>query len=213
MKILGGGPCVTAEELQSILISKPDTQERIVKVELNYYRTTQKTDMISRPDLYRLNKISHEERLENLLILLSDDDLATGSIADLPTNDDALAIVQGTIIPTVVNAQVNTEFETNDNCVVLWYINGRWDWFIGYVKERLNDDQYMVDHLERVRSGNNSGWRYPSADDTNTVDHDQIIPIKIIGDWNITQNTRQMVFSIKNYAEIQRKFDDIVKKL
>ena len=80
-----GGPCTTAEELQSILIAKPDIQERIVKVELTYYRTTHKTDMLSRPDLFRLNKITHEERLENLLILLSDDDMATGSLADLPT--------------------------------------------------------------------------------------------------------------------------------
>ena len=73
-----GGPCSTAEELQSILINKPDIQERIVKVELNYYRSTHKSDIIARPDLFRVNKIGHEEKLENLLILLTDDDISSG---------------------------------------------------------------------------------------------------------------------------------------
>ena len=46
--------------------------------------------MLTRPDLFKLNKVTHEERLGNLMILLSDDDNATGSIADLPSNEDAL---------------------------------------------------------------------------------------------------------------------------
>ena len=46
--------------------------------------------MLTRPDLFKLNKVTHEERLGNLMILLSDDDNATGSIADLPSHEDAL---------------------------------------------------------------------------------------------------------------------------
>ena len=100
-----GGPFTTAEELQSSLIAKPDIRERIVKVELTYYRTTHETDMLSHPDLFRLNKITHEERLENLLILLSDDDMATGSLTYLPIDADTFAIVQGN---SVAEAPVNS---------------------------------------------------------------------------------------------------------
>ena len=46
--------------------------------------------MLTRPDLFKLNKVTHEERLGNLMILLSDDDNATGSIADIPSHKDAL---------------------------------------------------------------------------------------------------------------------------
>ena len=66
-----GGPCVSEEELQTILLAKPDNQDRIVKAELAYFRQTHKPDMIGRPDLFKLNTISSEERLENLMILLS----------------------------------------------------------------------------------------------------------------------------------------------
>ena len=160
------------------MIAKPDIQERIVKVELTYYRTTHKTDMLSRPDLFRLNKITHKERLENLLILLSDDDMATGSLADLPTDADAFAIVQGN---SVAEAPVNStaDLNTNDNCVVAWCIYGTWNWYVGYVKEMLNDEQYIADHLERLRPGNSAVWKYPTIDDTKTVFRDQIVPIQM----------------------------------
>ena len=35
-------------------------------------------DMLAKPDLFKLNKITHLEHLENLMILLTDDDYATG---------------------------------------------------------------------------------------------------------------------------------------
>lgn len=50
--------------------------------------------MIARPELFKLIRITHEERLENLFILLSDNlsvaTLSTASLIDLPTVDDAL---------------------------------------------------------------------------------------------------------------------------
>lgn len=69
---------VTQEELELVLENRSDMQEKIVKVELTYYRYTHKPDVIARLDLHRLNKISHEERLENLLVILTDTDNSTG---------------------------------------------------------------------------------------------------------------------------------------
>ena len=73
-----GGPCTTQEELELVLENRSDMQEKIVKVELTYYKYTHKPDVIARPDLYHLNKISHEERLENLLVILTDTVIQTG---------------------------------------------------------------------------------------------------------------------------------------
>ena len=180
-----GGPCTTSEELQNVLLAKPDIQEKIVKTELTYYRSTHKSDIIALPDLFRLNKISHEERLENLMILLTDDDYATGSLADLPSNEDALTIIKSGK-PTEL-AATSPDININDTCVIAWYIESTWVWFIGYVKEKLSDEQYLVDHLERVKEGSSLAWKYPNNDDTSTIYSDQIIPVKVVGDWNVTQ--------------------------
>ena len=113
-----GGPCTTGEELQSVLLARPDNQEKIVKTELTYYRNTHKSHIIAQPDLFRINKITHEERLENLMILLSDDDCATGSIADLPSNEDALNILKGHITQKTSTFQ---DININTTCAIAWY--------------------------------------------------------------------------------------------
>lgn len=87
------GSCVSADELQTILFAKSDNQGRIMKAGIAYFRRTQKPDIIARPHLFKLNKISSKERLKNLIILLSDRDNSTEiirTVADLPTNADIL---------------------------------------------------------------------------------------------------------------------------
>ena len=204
-----GGPCTTAEELHITLTDKSDIQERIVKVELAYYRTTHKNDLKTHPELCRLNKITHEERMENLLILLSGDNAASGSVADLPTNADALAVLQG----TEVVSNIRTSLNINDICVVVWCMDEQWNWFVGYIKDKLNDEQYIADHLERLQPGNNTRWRYPMTEDMQTIFHEQIVPIEINGDWKITNNSRHMTFQLKNSAEIDNKFEEFIKEI
>ena len=48
--------------------------EFIVKTEMTSYAQTHKFDKIQRPDIFKINCITHEEKLENLMISLSDDD-------------------------------------------------------------------------------------------------------------------------------------------
>ena len=69
-----GGPCTTADELCDILIQKPDQERVIVRTEMAFFALSHKAEKIARPSLFCLNSISHEEKLENLLLLLSDDD-------------------------------------------------------------------------------------------------------------------------------------------
>ena len=104
---------------------RPEIQERIVKVELTYYRHTHKPDVTVRPDLFRLNKIPHKERLENFFIVLTGTDNSTATIVDLPSNDDALNFVN---VKNPANMQHSseiqnsmTEMETNDFCIGVWF--------------------------------------------------------------------------------------------
>ena len=52
--------------------SRPDKSELIVKREMSYYDQTHKQEKIQTPELFRINKITYEEKIENLMILLSD---------------------------------------------------------------------------------------------------------------------------------------------
>ena len=66
-----GGLCATVEELQQILKKKCDNDVHIVKTELALlWSHSYKADTLGRPNLFRLNSISHEEKLTNLATLL-----------------------------------------------------------------------------------------------------------------------------------------------
>ena len=59
-----------------------------------YYAHSNKVEKIARPDLFRLNGISHDEKLENLALLLDeDDDSSVKSVVDLPTNEEVISKV------------------------------------------------------------------------------------------------------------------------
>ncbi|KAG1667875.1 Cyclin-A2 [Nymphon striatum] len=89
-----GGPCTSLEELQQILKEKSDQNIQIVKTELAYYAHTHKADKIANPELFRLNGISHEEKLTNFGVLLSNDCISSCTVADLPTNEDVIATLE-----------------------------------------------------------------------------------------------------------------------
>ena len=84
-------------------------------------KETHKVDVRNRPELYRIVKISHDIRMENLFILLSDDDhIATGTSAcalDLPTDTQALNAIKAI---SNANNQPPPPYLLNELCVVVW---------------------------------------------------------------------------------------------
>ena len=66
-----GGPVVSIQELEAVMKRHYDTVETVVKVELAYYKHTHSAEVIANPSLFKLIKVTHEERLGNLLALLN----------------------------------------------------------------------------------------------------------------------------------------------
>ena len=116
---------MSVEELQTILLAKGGIQDRIMKVEFAYFRQTHKPDIITWLDLLKLNKISNEERLENLMILLSDRDNLTGTVVDLPTNADVLQMITRDITHKARKDAATLLPEINDLYIVAWAVDGR----------------------------------------------------------------------------------------
>ena len=50
---------------------RPDAAEIIVKVELKYHKHTYRAEVIANRSLFKLIRVTHEERLSNLTVLLN----------------------------------------------------------------------------------------------------------------------------------------------
>ena len=93
-------------------------------------------------------------------------------------------------------------------CIVVWEVEKEVKWFIGYVKEIL-EDGYTVEHLHQSPSTQNDFWNYPSPDDVQTIYEEQLIPFKIDEDWERTNNASTRVdfkFRLRNSSAIEDTF-------
>ena len=82
------------QNCKNSLKKHPDIEHRIVKTEMAYYAHSNKVEKIATPDLFSLNGIRHDEKLENLALLLDeDDDSSVKSLVDLPTNEEVISKV------------------------------------------------------------------------------------------------------------------------
>ena len=112
------GRLVTSiDELNDILGGRGDLTEKIVCTEFSYYRDTHKTEVIYNGDLFKLNKISQEDRMVNLGILLGNNNPDQNTT--LPTNRDALTIILGNSSTNDEGDDI-AEFELTKIYVTLW---------------------------------------------------------------------------------------------
>ena len=201
-----GGPSTNVNELQHILKSRSDQEEEIVKTEMAFFAHTHKADKIARPNLYRLNQISHEEKKENLAILLNDDEeTVTCTIIDLPSNASVMSALQSCNENTDTSQQAKN-LHTNELCVVAWLSkNSQYEWYIGYVKT-ASDNGYQIDHLHRSDISSESQWKYPSKEDIQAADVDQIVDCTVEGAWDISPDKRKRVFTISNLKCVRNAF-------
>ena len=95
-------------------------------------------------------------------------------------------------------------------CVTVWDVDGEPVWFIGYVKDALNDDEFMVEHLHRVASEKDDYWKYPLIDDTQKITTEQILPCKVDGDWDMFTNVRTIKFVLRNSIPINNTFQKLL---
>ena len=78
--------------MQFTLQKNCDQVEKTVRTELLYYKDTHKTEFVSTPELFKLNKITSYQQLLHLCKLLSGKDVA-GKYLSLPTNKDMARIL------------------------------------------------------------------------------------------------------------------------
>ena len=168
-----------------------------------YYAHTHKADKIANKELFRLNRISFEEMLENLTILLDDDGCGgTATTANLPTNADVMRAIKNQS-PSTINE--SSTAKVNDMYVVVWQEDNDYQWYLGYVK-KIDDGKLSVDHLARKLKESDSKWKYPSQEDIHLADPAQIVKCNIEGEWDLTADSRKRLFTVTNLKTITCAF-------
>lgn len=127
-----------------------------------------------------------------------------------PKNEDVLRAINVTSIEKVITntiQHVSSELNVNVQCVVIWLVkNSKWEWFLAYIKEEVSEEEYVIDHVERLTERNDSWQKYPATDDTRTIHLEQLLDLKLERDWDLAQNERSMKYVLKNVNEIQKHF-------
>ena len=103
------------------------------------HRHTHKCDVGARPELFKLIKISHEERLENAFKLLSDESKVAQltSLIVLPNDTDALRALNNKT--NLTKTKEPSMFLLNEFCLVLWPVGDSMKWYFGHIT-RVNDN-------------------------------------------------------------------------
>ena len=171
--------------------------------------------MIARPDLYKGNCVSHDERLENLSVLLGDalPSSSTDIQLQLPSNSDALKVIAPTTQaadPSEDHSDEIDSVEVNNLYVTLWTENGTKTWYIGYCTG-FNSGKAIIDHLHRIRKNSNVVWKYPEKADLAEVMSDQVLAVRPIGQWDLT-HSRKMTFKLNNVKDILKAITCLAKQ-
>ena len=110
-----GGPCLSINVLSMILNKYSDKEKITVITEMAHFAHSHKIGKLAQPELFCLNRINVNEQLENLTIFLGkDEDNASTSVANVPTNEDVATKVSG----TEVNKQISVYI--NKICAIVW---------------------------------------------------------------------------------------------
>lgn len=75
-----------------------------------------------------------------------------------------------------------------------------------YKGREVSEEEYVIDHVERLTERNDSWQKYPATDDTRTIHLEQLLDLKLERDWDLAQNERSMKYVLKNVNEIQKHF-------
>ena len=101
--------------------------------------------------------------MEKICILLSDDaEESKATVANLPTNEDGMKVLSS---PAAGDLKISANFEINQIHVTVWMSgNDEIVRYVGYITE-INEDTYIIDHLERNPKAQDKYWVYPNRQD------------------------------------------------
>ena len=202
-----GGPAVSVEELNSILKKNSDRVEKIVRTELSYYRDTHRSEIVSNPELFKLNKISYDQQLLNLCTLIAGKDVG-GKYVSLPTNKDVAKVLSSQSDNHLSSLQDADAIEVGQNYVTLIAEGDKKTWYLATCVNIDDSERYEMEFLHRVVRSSNLKWKHPVREDVDTLTKESIISCVIDGEWDVSTD-RNMTYTLRNHEYINQLVNDI----
>ena len=203
-------PLTTADEVKHLVENEHDEKKlkSSLRSEVGFQKALHPFDAQERSYLYKMNFLTVEELTENLIILLdvTNNDAGT-DIIHFPSEDEIYEQITSRSSEsdreessTAVSDDKEDGFQYQEPLAVVWDHNqGERYWCLGFYVGKIDEDSIKVDHLESKKKEFRK-WTRGKSDDIQVVNLIQVLPIKVVGDWNFSE--RQPVFVIENADEI-----------
>ena len=118
-------------------------------------------------------------------------------------------MLEGTTTEQQSNEPSNLKI--NELFVVVWQnCDAAYEWHIGY-KKNVIADGYCIDHLHQVNKYCCNKWKCPSQEHVHTAEFEEIVNCAVHREWDITPDTRERFFTVKNIKDIINTFNNHVK--
>ena len=203
-----GGPAISVEELMTILQKFSDNKEKIVRNELVYYRDTHKSEILSNPGLFKVNKVSYDEQLLNLCTLLAGKDPMVDYVS-LPTNADATKLLTTSAATlTIEKDDEENDIVENRNYVTLISEGNTNTWYIATCIKALGENSFEMDFLHRLDKESNLKWKHPWKPDKAILTDASIVSCTIDGAWDVSRE-RNVTFTLRNHEYINKIVEDL----
>ena len=98
-------------------------------------------------------------------------------------------------------------YQPNEPLAVFWDEGQTRSWYVGFFIDENDDGTFRIDHLTK-HSNTNDTWARPNGrDDIQNTLAQQILPLKVQGDWDFTG--RKPIYVLENAQEINTLFVEI----
>ena len=103
------------------------------------------------------------------------------------------------LLNTTIANNAASPLSLNELCIAVCRNSvNKYDWYIGYIKE-INAEGYVIDHMHQAVKSSALHWIYPKPEDIQTTKKEQIVPCKVIGEWDNSSETRKSLFIFKKH--------------
>ena len=206
-------PILWVEELENCLnnIKDEKEQKRVLREEILYRRHSSVKDAQIRSHLYKVNQLTLTEMKVNFITLLGNHDQTPTELPLLPSENDLFHIFQNTEHEAEKNTKQSFELLINEPCIIIWDEVGGQNWYVAMCREKINEEQFMVEHLECLPNDEAKRcWKYPEKTGEQVVELEQVIPVNVIASWYL--KTRINILELDNWDIIEALFEGLYKR-
>ena len=165
--------------------------------------------------------------VESLTVIFGEENLSVNEAVIFPGEDEIIEMLKEEEAMETESGRPSTEsdppslptsspdtdtapiqYNFNQPLAVIWEEERGMQWYVGFYLDGSDDGTFRVDHLVRSETGSKMWQRPPGSDDIQDTIDKQVVPVAVIGCWDLK---RKPTFLVTNSDEIEKTFRQICK--